>query len=119
MSDRDEQTQDQASEQATDHAGDQPGDEAEDRAERRAEDQAAGLGPMPDPQIEPGDPAPGGVDAVEDGPHAGPATPDLSLVDNPAVDHVALPDEMQSGEDTSTQATRSEEPMSGEQESPA
>ena len=101
MSDRDQQTEDQ--------------EQAQEQAEGGADD----LGPMPDPQIEPGEPAPGGIDAVGDGPHAGPATPDLSLADNPAVDQVALPDEMQAGEDTSTQATRSEEPMSGEHESPA
>jgi len=94
-------------------------DTAQDATEDTTEDTADGLGPMPEPQIEPGEPAPGGADAVGDGPHAGPATPDLSLDDNPAVDHVSLPDEMKSGEDTSTQATRSEEPMAGEQESPA
>ena len=94
---------------------DQTGDHDEDRTSEADPD----LGPMPDPRIEPGEPAPGGVDAVDDGPQAGPATPDLSLSDNPAVDHVSLPDEMKTGEDTSTQATRSEEPMAGEQESPA
>ncbi len=77
------------------------------------------LGPMPEPEIEPGDPAPGGADAVGDGPHERPATPDLSTRDNPAVDDVSLPDEMKEGEDTSTQATRDEEPISGERESPA
>jgi len=78
------------------------------------------LGPKPEAQIEPGEPAPGGVDAVEDMEHANPTTRDLSTEDNPAVDDVALPDEMQQLEDTSTQATREdEEPMSGEQESPA
>ncbi|NYD43295.1 hypothetical protein [Nocardioides panaciterrulae] len=104
-------------------AGDQPdqaGDHA-DQAEAEAGDQAehGDLGPMPEPQIEPGEPAPGGADAVGDGPHAGTDTPDLSLRDNPAVDDVALPEEMKEGEDTSTQATRDEEPMSGERESPA
>jgi len=105
VSDREEQTEDRAEDQQQDQQqdGEQPG----------------GLGRMPEPKIEPGEPAPGGVDAVGEGPHAGPATPDLSLDDNPAVDQVALPDEMKSGEDTSTQATRSEEPMAGEQESPA
>jgi hypothetical protein len=82
-------------------------------------DDQTDLGPRPEPKIEPGEPAPGGADAVGDGPHEGPATPDLSLRDNPAVDDVSLPDEMKEGEDTSTQATRDEEPMSGDRESPA
>lgn len=78
------------------------------------------LGPKPEPQIEPGEPAPGGADAVEDmEEHAHPTTRDLSTKDNPAVDDVEVPDEMQVGEDTSTQATRDEESMSGEKESPA
>ena len=76
-------------------------------------------GPMPEPQIEPGEPAPGGVDAVEEMEHANPTTRDLSTKDNPAVDDVEVPDEMQEGEDTSTQATRDEDSMSGEKESPA
>jgi len=107
VSDRDDQTEQQAESQG------------ENRAGERRDGQGDDLGPMPEPQIEPGEPAPGGIDAVTDGPQAGPATPDLSLSDNPAVDDVSLPEEMKSGEDTSTQATRSEEPMSGEQESPA
>lgn len=77
------------------------------------------LGPMPEPEIEPGEPAPGGVDAIEDDESAPPTTRDLSTKDNPAVDDVEVPDEMQEGEDTSTQATRDEESMSGEKESPA
>jgi hypothetical protein len=71
----------------------------------------ADLGPMPDPEIEPGEPNPGGVDAIPDSdgvdgetaePHPIPA--DLSPEDNPAVED-ALPDEMKEGEDTSTEAT--------------
>jgi len=77
------------------------------------------LGPKPEPEIEPGEPAPGGADAVEEMEHANPTTRDLSTQDNPAVDDVELPDEMQEVEDTSTQATRDEESMSGEKESPA
>ena len=77
------------------------------------------LGPKPEPEIEPGEPAPGGVDAVEEMQPAEPTTRDLSTKDNPAVDDVEVPDEMQEGEDTSTQATRDEESMSGEKESPA
>ncbi|MFC4782925.1 hypothetical protein ACT8ZV_00490 [Nocardioides sp. MAHUQ-72] len=78
------------------------------------------LGPMPEPQTEPGELAPGGVDAVDDIDHTNPATRDLSTRDNPAVDDVEVPAAIQEGEDTSTQATRDEEePMSGEEESPA
>ena len=77
------------------------------------------LGPKPEPTIEPGEPAPGGVDAVEEADHASTASRDLSTVQNPAVDDVAAPDSIQEGEDTSTQATRDEESMSGEEESPA
>ena len=77
------------------------------------------LGPMPEPEIEPGEPAPGGVDAIEDDETDHPTTRDLSTKDNPAVDDVEVPDEMQEGEDTSTQATRDEESISGEKESPA
>jgi len=77
------------------------------------------LGPKPEPEIEPGEPAPGGADAVEEMEHTNPTTRDLSTKDNPAVDDVEVPDEMQEGEDTSTQATRDEESMSGEKESPA
>ena len=81
-------------------------------------DDTTDLGPMPDPRIEPSEPAPGGVDAVDEGPHADPATRDLSAVDNPAVDEDALPDEMKQGEDTSTRATR-DEAVSAEDESSA
>jgi hypothetical protein len=77
------------------------------------------LGPMPEPEIEPGEPAPGGADAIEDDGAGDPTTRDLSTKDNPAVDDVEVPDEMQEGEDTSTQATRDEDSMSGEEESPA
>lgn len=66
------------------------------------------LGPKPEAEIEPREPAPGGVDAAWDGPHTGPITPDLSTADNPAVDSRTAPAEMQEGQDTSTEATRSE-----------
>jgi hypothetical protein len=71
----------------------------------------ADLGPKPDPEIEPGEPKPGGVDAIPHGdgvdgetaePHPIPA--DLDPEDNPAVED-ALPDEVKQGEDTSTKAT--------------
>ncbi|MFA6299441.1 MAG: hypothetical protein WC642_09760 [Nocardioides sp.] len=65
----------------------------------------ADLGPKPEPEIEPGEPNPGGVDAVshDDG-DAQPVPADLTPEDNPAVED-ALPDEMKEGEDTSTEAT--------------
>jgi len=68
------------------------------------------LGPMPEPRIEPGEPNPGGVDAIDD--DSGPiAIPDLSPDENPALDENApdpLKDVVKEGEDTSTEATRSE-----------
>jgi hypothetical protein len=69
------------------------------------------LGPMPDPVIEPGEPNPGGVDALDD--DSGPITiPDLTAEENPALDDKA-PDtvvkEVSDSEDTSTEATRSED----------
>lgn len=68
------------------------------------------LGPMPTPQIEPGEPNPGGVDAVDD--DTGPILiPDLTPEENPAVEDKApdpLVDEVSGGEDTSTRATRGE-----------
>jgi hypothetical protein len=76
------------------------------------------LGPKPEPKINPGEPNPGGVDAIdaEDGE---PTIPDLPGGKNPAVD-ASAPDEKKQTEDTSTQATDSEgEPMSAEEESPA
>lgn len=63
------------------------------------------LGPKPDAQIEPGEPNPGGVDAVDaDEPRH--QIPDLPTDKNPAVDDAA-PDEVTQGEDTSTEATQS------------
>ncbi|MCD4532533.1 hypothetical protein LRP67_00305 [Nocardioides sp. cx-169] len=70
----------------------------------------ADLGPKPDPEIEPGEPNPGGVDAIDhgdgvDGESAdGDPTPaDLDPQDNPATQ--GEPDEVQEDEDTSTKAT--------------
>jgi hypothetical protein len=93
------------------------------------------LGPIPEPEIEPGEPNPGGVDAIdaEDGE---PTIPDFPGGKNPATEEAlpdevipggknpateeALPDEVKQTEDTSTQATEDEnEPMSAEDESPA
>ncbi|NPC97417.1 hypothetical protein [Nocardioides sp. zg-DK7169] len=75
------------------------------------------LGPKPDPVIEPGEPNPGGADALPEERSAVPA--DLTLEANPAVDTDSAPDTLQEGEDTSTEATRDEEPTPAEEESPA
>lgn len=78
------------------------------------------LGPPPEPQIEPGEPNPGGVDALPR--EAGRATPDLPPEENPATDGVTAADavlaEVGEGEDTSTSATRDEE-HDPDDESPA
>lgn len=78
------------------------------------------LGPKPDPEIEPGEPNPGGADAVDGGdgvdgvdgvdgeaaePKPAPRDPDPSA--NPAVDDV-VPEEVREGEDTDTEATKSD-----------
>ena len=76
------------------------------------------LGPQPEPEIEPGEPNPGGVDAV---PENGDRTvPDLSPEENPAIEEKA-PDPLKESEDTSTKATRSDEGdgEEPEKESPA
>jgi hypothetical protein len=69
------------------------------------------LGPMPEPVIEPGEPNPGGVDALDD--DSGPIIiPDLTPAENPALEDKA-PDtvkkEVSEGEDTSTEATESDD----------
>jgi len=86
------------------------------------------LGPQPDPQIEPGEPNPGGADAVDaaDGvggarAHTHPAGRDLEPEDNPAIED-ELPEEMRQPEDTSTEATKDEDgerETEQEEESPA
>jgi hypothetical protein len=75
----------------------------------------ADLGPMPEPEIEPGEPNPGGVDAVPETDEAIPA--DLPTSENPALDSQAAPDEIQEGEDTSTGATRESPDEAGDQDS--
>lgn len=81
------------------------------------------LGPQPPPQVEPGEPNPGGVDAVDD--DTGPLLiPDLTPDENPAIEDRApdpLIDEVKGSEDTSTSATRSSdgEDDQSEKESPA
>lgn len=80
------------------------------------------LGPKPDPLIEPGETSPGGVDAIDaDEAGDGPLVPDLPPEANPAVDDQPL--EMRDLEDTSTEATKSEDSerdgQDPEEESPA
>lgn len=72
--------------------------------------ESSDLGPQPEPTIEPGEPDPGGVDALDvadgvDGESASPdpAPRDLDPERNPADD--GMPEEMKQGEDTSTEAT--------------
>jgi hypothetical protein len=76
------------------------------------------LPPMPEPKIEPGEPNPGGVDAIdaEDGE---PAIPDLPTAKNPATDDAAMPDEVKQTEDTSTQATEDESEPEGAETEPS
>jgi hypothetical protein len=68
------------------------------------------LGPKPEPQIDPGEPNPGGVDAVDA--DSGPiAIPDLAVDENPAMEDKGetVKEGVREGEDTSTEATREEE----------
>ncbi|GAA4376651.1 hypothetical protein [Nocardioides caricicola] len=77
------------------------------------------LGPMPEPEIEPGEPNPGGVDALPE--NGDRAIPDPPVSSNPSIaEKVPDPmmDEVEEGEDTSTKATRDEEHDETE-ESPA
>ncbi len=80
------------------------------------------LPPKPEPVIEPGEPNPGGVDAIDGGDHEGaPTIPDLSPEANPAA--AAEPVEMRDLEDTTTEATKSDDSnrdgQDPEEESPA
>ena len=56
------------------------------------------VGDQPSPEIEPGEPPPGGVDAVE-GMDERPVVPDLTLLGNAAADEY-VPDELSEPEDT-------------------
>jgi hypothetical protein len=86
--------------------------------------QTGDLGPMPEAEIEPGEENPGGADALpaDDGDNV---AADLDPAKNPAVDE--SPDPLKAafsgGEDTDTEATRSDEPAGDEdtdvEESPA
>ena len=56
------------------------------------------LGDQPTPEVEPAEPPPGGVDAVEDQLYAAePVVPDFASTLNP---HVAVPEPVVEGEDT-------------------
>jgi hypothetical protein len=83
-------------------------DTGTDAADTADTSESTGLGPMPDPRVEEGEPPPGGVDALPE--PAVHVTPDLSAVQNPALGDRA-PDEVveqvDDGEDTSTAATES------------
>ncbi|WP_295660363.1 hypothetical protein [uncultured Nocardioides sp.] len=57
------------------------------------------LSPQPDPAIEPGEPNPGGADALADPPHP-PLARDLDPSDNPAVGD-SVPDEVTEPDDKS------------------
>ena len=75
------------------------------------------LSPAPEPEIEPGEPNPGGIDAIDG--HDGVDPHDLAPEDNPAIED-ALPDEMTETEDTETEATKSDgRDVEPEEESPA
>ena len=85
--------------------------------------QTGDLGDQPEPQIEPGEPNPGGVDAVPEEHENVPA--DLGPDTNPEIEETPDPlkEVLEEGEDTDTQATESEggenEGSSGDEESPA
>ncbi len=85
--------------------------------------QTGDLGELPDPQIEPGEPNPGGADALPEDDETVPA--DLGPDTNPAVEESPDPlkEVLSEGEDTDTEATKSdgddEDDTSGDEESPA
>jgi hypothetical protein len=85
--------------------------------------QTGDLGPMPEPEIEPGEPNPGGADALPvDDDDTTPA--DLDPENNPAVDESPDPlkEVLSEREDTETEATRADdgsEDVDPEEESPA
>jgi hypothetical protein len=76
------------------------------------------LGEQPTPEIEPAEPPPGGVDAVEEALYEEqPVVPDLSRVGNEGAKD-EIPDEVTEPDETDTAATR-DEPDDPEQEAPA
>lgn len=67
------------------------------------------LGEQPTPEVEPAEPPPGGVDAVDESLYdAQPLVPDLSRVGNEGGKD-EIPDELTEPDDTDTQATRHED----------
>jgi hypothetical protein len=75
------------------------------------------LGDQPTPEVEPAEPHPGGVDAIDgEDSQAVPVVPDLSLDDNPAVEDA--PDELSEPEETDEGAS-SDGASEPEKESPA
>ena len=60
------------------------------------------MGDQPRPEIEPGEPEPGGVDAIDDVDER-PVVPDLPLIGNAAIDE-DVPDALSEPEDTDTGA---------------
>lgn len=76
-----------------------------------------GLGPQPDPVIEPKEPNPGGVDAIE-GDDAPPAVHDLDPESNPAIEDAA-PDELKEPEETDSGEPKTDGASEPESESPA
>jgi hypothetical protein len=86
--------------------------------------QTGDLGEMPDPEVEPGEPNPGGADALPEEDDNVPA--DLGPETNPAIEETPDPMKrvLEEGEDTETEATKSEDgededSSDGDQESPA
>lgn len=80
--------------------------------------QAHDLGPMPDPVIDPGEPNPGGVDALDSRDHAVELTiPDLPSALNPATEN-QVPDAIKLPDKTDNAAT-SDGASEPEKESPA
>jgi hypothetical protein len=75
------------------------------------------LGEKPTPEIEPAEPNPGGVDAIEDDTAGSPVVPDISLIGNEAIDQ-DVPDELTEPEDTD-EGARSDGASEPEQETQA
>jgi hypothetical protein len=77
------------------------------------------LGEKPTPQIEPAEPAPGGVDAVEEMEYdERPVVPDVWPIGNTAAREADVPDEITEPEDTDQGAT-SDGASHPDQEAPA
>jgi len=77
---------------------------------------AEALGEMPEPQIEPGEPNPGGADALPDDDVA--LAADLDPEKNAATEP-DVPEILKEGEDTDTEATKDGDDVPPEEESPA